>query len=80
MMPLVTATHVANQLRQLRVSRGLAMYGLAVRSKVSPTIIGAIERWDYRPGAPVRRRLADALGVAESAIWPEPHEVPCATE
>jgi ribosome-binding protein aMBF1 (putative translation factor) len=79
-MPLVTETHVTNQLRQIRVSQGLAAYGLAVRAKVSPTIIGAIERWDYMPGAPVRQRLADALGVDEIQIWPRSHEAPCAAE
>jgi ribosome-binding protein aMBF1 (putative translation factor) len=79
-MPLITPTNVGNQLRQIRLSRGLAMYGLAVWAQVSPTIIGAVERWDYVPGAAVRQRLADALGVPEREIWPEPQEMPSAID
>jgi transcriptional regulator with XRE-family HTH domain len=67
---------VANRLRQLRRSQELPIYGLAVRASVSPTIVSSIERFDYRPGPKVRARLAQALGVSESDIWPEqPPEV-----
>jgi DNA-binding XRE family transcriptional regulator len=58
-------------LRSLRQARGLAIYGLAVRARCSPTTIGAVERWGYRPSAVVRRRLAAALEVPVEAIWPE---------
>jgi len=61
---------VTNRLRQLRRSQGVAQYGLAVRADVSPTVIGAIERHDYVPGAQVRARIAQALRVAERDIWP----------
>ena len=79
-MPIVLFPPCTHQLRQLRLSHGLAIYGLAVRAQVSPTIIGAIERWNYRPGPLVRQRLAAALGVAESEIWPEPQEVAHASQ
>jgi DNA-binding XRE family transcriptional regulator len=62
---------VTNRLRQLRRSQGVAQYGLAVRAEVSPTVIGAIERHDYVPGAEVRARIAQALGVAVRDIWPD---------
>jgi transcriptional regulator with XRE-family HTH domain len=62
---------VTNHLRQLRRSQGLPMYGLAVKASVSPTIVSMIERFDYRPGASVRERLAAALGVPLQAIWPD---------
>jgi DNA-binding XRE family transcriptional regulator len=61
---------VSNRLRELRRNQGVAQYGLAVQADVSPTIIGAIERHDYVPGAPVRARIAAALGVSEADIWP----------
>jgi DNA-binding XRE family transcriptional regulator len=61
---------VTNRLRQLRRSQGVAQYGLAVRADVSPTVIGAIERHDYVPGAQVRARIAQALHIAERDIWP----------
>lgn len=61
---------VTNRLRQLRRRQGLAMYGLAVKAAVSPTIVGMIERYDYRPGGRVRERLATALGVEVASIWP----------
>jgi DNA-binding XRE family transcriptional regulator len=62
---------VTNRLRQLRRAQGLPMYGLAVKASVSPTIVGMIEHFDYRPGAPVCTRLAAALGVQPQDIWPD---------
>jgi hypothetical protein len=47
------------------------MYGLAVRASVSPTIIGMVERFDYRPGQGVRQRIAAALALRENDIWSE---------
>jgi hypothetical protein len=47
------------------------MYGLAVKASVSPTIIGMVERFDYRPGQDVRQRIAAALARGETDIWPE---------
>ena len=61
---------VTNRLRPLRQRAGMAMYGLAVKATVSPTIIGMIERYDYRPGMRVRERIATALGVEIGEIWP----------
>jgi hypothetical protein len=51
--------------------RGLAIYGLAVLAKCSPTTIGALESWDYKPTLPVHTQHAPALDVAEADIWPE---------
>jgi DNA-binding XRE family transcriptional regulator len=60
-----------NRLQELRQERGLAQWGLSARTGVSASTVSAIERWDYKPSAPVRQRIADALGVEVSAIWPE---------
>jgi DNA-binding XRE family transcriptional regulator len=62
---------VTNHLRQLRRAQGLPLYGLAVKASVSPTIVGMIERFDYRPGTNVRQKLAGALGVQTQDIWPD---------
>ena len=60
-----------NRLRELRRERSLAQWGLAALTGVSASTISAIERWDYLPSPPVRRRISEALGVEASAIWPE---------
>jgi lambda repressor-like predicted transcriptional regulator len=61
----------ANRLWELRREHDLALWGLAARTGVSASTLSAIERWDYLPTPPVRQRIADALGVEPSAIWPE---------
>jgi DNA-binding XRE family transcriptional regulator len=61
----------ANRLRVLRQEHELALWGLAARAGVSASTLSAIERWDYLPTPPVRQRIAEALGVEASAIWPE---------
>ncbi len=60
-----------NRLQALRSGQGLALWGLAARAGVSASTLSAIERWDYLPTPPVRRRIAEALGVEASSIWPE---------
>jgi DNA-binding XRE family transcriptional regulator len=66
-----TMAHGTNRLRDLRGEHGLALWGLAARAGVSASTLSAIEKWDYLPTSPVRRRIAAALGVEASAIWPE---------
>jgi DNA-binding XRE family transcriptional regulator len=66
-----TRVPVRNLLKQVRHRRDLAIYGLSALSGVSPTVICAVERWHYYPGDEVRRRIAAALAVDVSAIWPE---------
>jgi DNA-binding XRE family transcriptional regulator len=60
-----------NHLRTLRRAQGLALWGLAARAGTSPTTLSAIEHWGYQPRAPLRERIATALGVNVSDIWPE---------
>ena len=60
-----------NNLRTIRRTKGLALWGLAARAGVSATTLSAVERWGYLPGADVRRRVAEALGVGAPDIWPE---------
>lgn len=63
-----------NNLRSIRRKRNIAQWGVASFSGVSAAMVSAIERWDYKPSSPVKRRIALALGVAVEAIWPEDGE------
>ncbi len=48
-MVATASVPVKHRLKALRQAHGLAIYGLAVRARCSPTTIGAVERWGYRP-------------------------------
>jgi DNA-binding XRE family transcriptional regulator len=75
-MVATASVPVKHRLKALRQAHGLAIYGLAVRARCSPTTIGAVERWGYRPSVGVCERIAAALDVPVEAIWPEltPHD------
>jgi lambda repressor-like predicted transcriptional regulator len=60
-----------HNLRKLRRVQRLSLWGLAVRAGTSPTVLSAIEHWNYKPGADLRARIASALGVGVADIWPE---------
>jgi lambda repressor-like predicted transcriptional regulator len=60
-----------NQLRHWRHVRGLPLWAVAVRAGTSATVLSAIERWNYRPGADLQARIAAALEVNVVDIWPE---------
>jgi lambda repressor-like predicted transcriptional regulator len=60
----------SSQLRTIRRKHGLSLWGLAVRARTSPGTLSAIERWGYRPGTELQQRIATALGVAVTEIWP----------
>lgn len=70
-MDLAREPPVGKRLRALRRQRELALYGLATLSGVSPTTICAVEKWGYRPRVEVRKRIASALGVNVTDIWPD---------
>ena len=58
-----------NCLKEIRLKRGMAIQGLAVKAQASPSMISAIEKWGYRPSPATQRRLAQALRVPVSSIW-----------
>lgn len=60
-----------NRLREIRKGKGLAGMGVAARAGVSHATVIAIEKHSYLPVEITRRKIADALGVSESDIWPE---------
>lgn len=62
---------MTNRLEALRREKGMAQRGLTALSGVSAGTISAVEKWGYRPAPDTQRRIAEALGVAVSDIWPE---------
>ena len=58
-----------SQLKAARRAQGLAIWGLSVLSGVSPSLLTAIEKWGYVPGANTQQRIADALGLQVDDIW-----------
>ena len=59
-----------NRLRELRLERGWQQVKLAVVVGVSPSTIGAIERYAYPASATIRLRIARALKCRVEDIWP----------
>ena len=60
-----------NQCMAIRNKRGYSQQKLSIIARISPATLVAIERYGYVPGPWVRRKLARALRVSESRIWPE---------
>lgn len=63
---------MVNHLRETRQKRGIAIWGLAARARVSPSLVSAIEKWGYAPRPGTQERIAAALGVSVGEIWPDP--------
>lgn len=59
-----------NSLRKWRLKLEFSMQELAVKAHVSPATINTIERYGHFPRADTRSRIAAALGISESVIWP----------
>jgi transcriptional regulator with XRE-family HTH domain len=57
--------------RQLRKKLQFSQLELSIVAQVSPAMVSAVEKYGYVPGVEVRAKLAGALGVKESVIWPE---------
>jgi lambda repressor-like predicted transcriptional regulator len=71
---------MSSQLKATRRARGLAIWGLSVMSGVSPSLLTAIEKWGYVPGANTQQRIADALGVQVEDIWTQEEAQPASEE
>jgi transcriptional regulator with XRE-family HTH domain len=59
------------RLRDLRLERGLTQVELAVAARVAVGTISFAERDVRHPMPLVRERIARALGVSRTDIWPE---------
>lgn len=60
-----------NRLREIRKSRGLVLWHLASLCRTSPSVLSAIERYNYKPSNAMRDRIAEVLGVTITDLWPE---------
>ena len=60
-----------NNLRMLRKRLGFSQVGLAEAAHCSRATIIIVERLNHYPTAGVRSRLATALGVSETTLWPQ---------
>lgn len=58
----------AENLRQLRVGRGLSQEALADAAGIDRTYVSLLERRKYSPSLDLMERLADALGVAPEEL------------
>jgi transcriptional regulator with XRE-family HTH domain len=61
---------IDNSLKRLRKQQGFSVWGLSVAARVSAATITIIERYSACPSAKTRAKLARALNVSESIIWP----------
>ena len=59
-----------NYLRKWRLEMKFSMQELAVRAHVSPATINTIEHYQHYPRADTRSRIATALGISETTLWP----------
>jgi transcriptional regulator with XRE-family HTH domain len=63
---------VGDNVRRLRVARGLTQEQLAFESKIDLTYMGGIERGRRNPSLLVMSRIALALGVEPAALLERP--------
>lgn len=60
-----------SNLRTIRLQKGLTISEVAVRSKTSQGTVVFVEKYGHTPKAETKVRLAQALDVPVSAIWPD---------
>lgn len=60
-----------NNLKEIRKSKDIVLWHLATIARVNPSVLSAIERYNYQPTTAICDRIAKALNVTVSDIWPE---------
>ena len=65
-----TTKKVAKKLKVLRLERGLTQAEIAEKAKMSVNYYAKIERGEVRPSVDIYERLAKALKVTASDIFP----------
>jgi len=61
---------VAKKLKEIRLDRGLRQFDVAEKAKIHPQYYAKIERAEVRPSIDMYERLAKALKVKASDIFP----------
>jgi transcriptional regulator with XRE-family HTH domain len=64
------ATTKPNKLRSMRKILGFSQQELMIAARVSIATLTAIERYGYVPGPKVREKLAQAMGLPVTKIFP----------
>lgn len=59
-----------------RETVGLSQEELAMLSRVSRSTIGLVERLSYKPGADIQVRIATAVNMTVTDIWPNDETSP----
>lgn len=65
-----TTKKVAKKLKSLRLDRGLTQADVAEKAKMSTNYYAKIERGELRPSVDIYERIAKALKVTSSEIFP----------
>ena len=65
-----TTKKVAKKLKSLRLDRDLTQADIAEKAEMSTNYYAKIERGEVRPSADIYERLAKALKVTSSDIFP----------
>lgn len=68
--PDSTTRKVAKKLKSLRLDRDLTQADIAQKAKMSTNYYAKIERGEVRPSVDIYERLAKALKVTASDIFP----------
>ncbi|TXG77777.1 XRE family transcriptional regulator [Patescibacteria group bacterium] len=68
--PDSTTRRVAKRLKTLRLDRNLTQADIAEKAKMSTNYYAKIERGEVRPSVDIYERLAKALKVTASDIFP----------
>jgi transcriptional regulator with XRE-family HTH domain len=68
--PDSTTRKVAKRLKALRLERNLTQADIAEKAKMSTNYYAKIERGELRPSVDIYERLAKALKVTASDIFP----------
>jgi transcriptional regulator with XRE-family HTH domain len=68
--PDSTTRKVAKKLKSLRIDRDLTQADVAEKAKMSTNYYAKIERGEIRPSVDIYERLAKALKVTASDIFP----------
>ena len=65
-----------NRIKELRQGLDLSQAGLAAVVQCTTPYVIFMEKHGYVPQAALRRRVAAALGVTETDVWPDLVELP----
>ena len=68
-----------NRIKELRQGLGLSQTALSAAIQCTPPYLIFMEKHGYVPQAALRRRVAAALGVTETDVWPDLVELPTHT-